>query len=595
MGEMINEILKKLKPKEKIAIIVSMSALAVILLSLVILLAFCGADRHKHVYDCILEKVDGQFNLVGMCTVKDCEDPELVVRGVNPATEVTKEATCGIPGEIVYTYTHKGNTGKYVEKTEITGKHTLNGKPIEELLNEDGSINSDVSGVRLAVDGNYPCGSIVKGFFECESCERPALVDVYIVHKGLVIGTDFADCETEGAEQEICTNCGAELGEPTPTAPLGHAYTFELQQEGGKSNLVGTCQRAGCTNPDYLVEDITDLKEISKTQSTCAAPGVTVYQYVDKDGKKVEVSIISSEKPNHILCGVDATTLADADGHYDYKQEGVKMFAGKVAECGKLTGAYYICEECTQLVRVEVTKPGHTMKLDYSTVTNPTAINKGKISYRCYNEDCTASLTITLPVITLGTNAVIITDATATSDAIVKYTHTVSDFGVEVELEIPFSTDHDHVYKYTLEEKSGQTNLVGFCTVSGCPTPEYREDNITDLQLMKEIPATCLYGKTSEYTCLTSSGKKVTFQISDDKPTGDHILNDVVAKGTQVVQVEDRGEIVTVLAFEYGQEGINVFSSQSLEPNTTVKGYFRCEYCGETVLIWVYVPADYQP
>ena len=594
MGEMINEIIKKLKPKEKIAIIVSMSALAVLLLTLVILLAFCGADKHKHVYDCYLEKVDTGFNLVGKCNVFGCQDPHYLVKGVNPAVESTTEATCGVDGEIVYVYTEKGNTGRYIEKIKATGNHYFNGTLTEELLNEDGALDSSLPGVKPTMEIAYVCGDIIDGFYQCSSCNIPVLVPIYRDHIGVNTTVSFPDCENHGEVQQICKYCSVEIGDPIATEPLGHAYVFEIQQKGGKSNLVGTCQRANCQNPDYLEENVTDLKEISKTESTCASLGVTVYQYVNKNGETVQISIVSDGKPNHVICGVDATTLADENGYYDYKQEGIKMFAGRVAECGKLTNAYYICEECSQTVLVKVTKPGHTMKLDYSTVKNPTALTTGSIAYRCHNDDCTASLTIQLPVINLDKNAEIIDDATATTDAIVKYTYD-TEFGETVELQLSLSTNHDHVYSYSLDDKGDKINLVGKCVVAGCPTPDYLEENVTDIKLVSEISATCLNGKISRYTCVSSSGRTLSFEIVDGEPTGDHILNGVLAEGTEVVQVNDNGTLITVKAFKYGKNGISLFSSQTIEAGTTVRGYFKCERCGKTVLVWVYIPKDYQP
>ncbi len=593
MGERINEILKKLKPKEKIAIIVSMSALAAILLGLVLLLAFCGADKHKHSYICTLEMVDGKFTYARSCTVKDCDQPYYEEKDVNATVESVTDATCGKKGEIVYVYSYQGSEARYIEYTPITGKHTLNGKPIEELLNEDGSIDESVPGVSLRNDIviERVCGETEKGHYQCESCGELVLMDVVLGHRGRNEVIMSASCLATGSQQLVCMDCGEELADPTEIAPLGHNYSFTLQQTGSVNNLVGECTRSDCPDPDYFEANVSGLEVVGTTQATCAKPATTTYKYKNENGQTIEVTVeIPGERPNHTLNGVDYTTLANEDGTFNHTISGIEFHLGHSIcddpKSEQLNGSFE-CEVCSQRKQVRIATVGHKNVLDYSTVNKPSFTSDGHIDFKCTNDSCNVFLRFRLPAVVIGKNAEIISQNTANNTVTVKYTHD-ADFSQKVELTITISNDHEHNYTYSLNEE--KTVLTGVCTVSGCLNPNYRVEGITNITKGNEIPATCASGKIVEYIC-TANGEQISFRLVEGEPTSEHILGGKVAEGTEVVQIGD--EIVK--AFKYGTEGIKLFSGEEIEPNTKVRGYFNCERCGELVHVWIYIPADYQP
>ena len=136
MGGIINEFFKSLKPKEKIVVISSIAALGVVLIGVVLLIAFCGTEKHIHNYDYKLELVDGKFNVVGECKVEDCNKPEVLFANVKAEVESTKAATCTEKGETVYTYTHDGVALKYTEQLDAVD-HMYSGKTLADAVGAD--------------------------------------------------------------------------------------------------------------------------------------------------------------------------------------------------------------------------------------------------------------------------------------------------------------------------------------------------------------------------------------------------------------------------------------------------------------------------
>ncbi len=576
MGERINEILKKLKPKEKIAIIVSMSALAAILLGLVLLLAFCGADKHKHSYICTLEMVDGKFTYTRSCTVKDCDQPYYEEKDAKATVESVKDPTCGTKGEIVYLYSYQGSEARYTEYTPVTGKHTLNGKPIEESLNEDGSINFGIPGVGLASgeSTDRPCGTVVKGHYKCDGCGQLAIIDVAFGHRQGNKVIKEANCLEPGSQQAVCRDCGEKLADPTEIAPLGHNYNFELKQ----TNLVGECTRHDCS--ENFKADVSTLDVVATTKATCAKLATTTYKVKTNDGQTIEATVeIPGVLAEHTLNGVDYTTLANEDGTFSHTIPGIQFHTGHTM-CdtpGDEFNASFKCEVCGQRKQVRIATTGHNNALNYSTVKKPSFTEEGHIDFKCTNDNCGVFLRFKLPVVVIGRNAEIISQNTANNSVTVKYTN-AADFGQTVELTITISNDHEHNYTYSLNEK--KTVLTGVCTVSGCLNPNYLAEVTNVTPTGNVIPATCASGKIVEYIC-TANGKALTFSTVEGDPSGEHLLNGEVAK--------------TGDSFKFGTEGIKILKNQTITDGKG-KGYFICEECGKLVNVDVYnIPDDYEP
>ena len=113
----MSEILNSIRLKDKLTIAGAMAAVAAVLAIVVGLVTHLTADRHTHVYDYSLEIREGHFNLTGVCTVDNCEDPffrEDNVQGVELVSSVSP--TCAKEGNRVYSYVHGGYTITFTER-----------------------------------------------------------------------------------------------------------------------------------------------------------------------------------------------------------------------------------------------------------------------------------------------------------------------------------------------------------------------------------------------------------------------------------------------------------------------------------------------
>lgn len=116
-GKIMNDIMGSVKLKDKVTIGVVMTALALIIILLAALLSGLTIDNHNHRYAFSLEKGEGDsFNLVGECTVDNCENPyyrENNVSGVSLSSAISP--TCCTEGKKVYTFSRGSLTVKYTE------------------------------------------------------------------------------------------------------------------------------------------------------------------------------------------------------------------------------------------------------------------------------------------------------------------------------------------------------------------------------------------------------------------------------------------------------------------------------------------------
>ena len=152
----MSEIFGAVKLKYKITIASSMAILAVLLAGVIGVLTFVTVDRHTHEYRYSLERMaDGSFNLIGVCSVDNCESPFYSETGITDVKILTaKSPTCSKEGNVVYTYTKDGVTIKYTEKIPMTAHAydfvideegdvvNLNGTCTEEDCQEKISINN---------------------------------------------------------------------------------------------------------------------------------------------------------------------------------------------------------------------------------------------------------------------------------------------------------------------------------------------------------------------------------------------------------------------------------------------------------------------
>ena len=432
----MSELFNSIKLKEKITIITPMVTLAVILATLIGVLSFYTADRHAHVYDYTLEKNGDSFTLRGVCNVPNCENPFLKeenLSGVKLLSAVSP--TCSSKGEKKYSYTHNGVTVNFVEEvdalphiyeyeltsnggvtsiegdctlsgctehvsdnnisdfkvvSEIKGDcfiaaqvtysyvvngvtktivtvsderdpHTLAGVSADTLENNDGTYNAGISGVMVYASYPYACGTVVKGSYVCEKCKQIIEIDVrYPEHSFVYSASNVVnpDLDKDGCASLYCENtlCSDVLeitipkvqpGKNTTTivaptekvsevvrysfvnnqygikieldftigTPLSHNYVYHIEPDpnnSGKIDLVGICSQADCETPVIREENVD--ADFSDT-STCQHKGVLTWTYVH-NGETLVFRAISNELGDHKF-SYDANRILHPGIHFE--------------------------------------------------------------------------------------------------------------------------------------------------------------------------------------------------------------------------------------------------------------------------------------
>ena len=247
MGGILNDALRSMKSKEKVTVIASMTAVAALLVGIVVMIAYFSGATHVHKYDGKLEFSQGQFNFIAKCTDENCENPDLYIENVNATVFSTKAPTCLTYGEIVYAYEYEGCIVKCAMETDKSG-HALGG--VEMDLNKTYKYYEDIFQNRLNISTNIPCNSTGEGSFVCDVCHQQQSVNVVSEnHKFYFEITKLPTAQNEGKAIYKCRNVNCnhdinntsillpkiEIGqnanlisEATATAPAYVSYTYIL-------------------------------------------------------------------------------------------------------------------------------------------------------------------------------------------------------------------------------------------------------------------------------------------------------------------------------------------------------------------------------
>lgn len=573
MIESLTEFFKSLNKKEKIIVISSMSALAVVLISVVLLISFCSIAKHEHQYEYVLDRKNGKFNVIGTCHGQegDCREREIVLADVKLAETVTKQASCFEEGEILHTYTIEGQDLTYttvIPKTE----HRINGAYVSTLANNDGSFNYDVNGIKVGATTEYKCDGIVDGYYICEDCKDIVSIKVYKPHIAIEITVTPVTCITAGTRKEICKDCSVDMSALISVPAAGHKNTYALQNIADtNATLVATCTVCDAVNS----QKVSQLKNNGYVGGTATCAAVPEIQYEARSSITGEILsfVVKGTPIPHKLNGKSAAT------NYDYGTPGIKYFSDGKIECGTTGNAYFICEVCEGIADVTVTKPAHSLALDYDTLQSPDYENAGSIHYACKNADCDFFASIALPpVITTGENknATVISAATETTGEIAKYEFTNElPFKVTVKIEKVISAPalgHNIVYSFATSATGVGAYISGVCTNEGC-TLEPVNEKISASTKISDLPANCSSPATQVYNITTESGRNLTLELVIGTEIGsNHILNGVDA----TTLANSDGTYYDDIA------GIKFFAGASkLECGGTTDGYYECEMCGE--------------
>ena len=355
--------------KDKLSVIIAMGALALILISVVMLITFCGgASGHDHNYTYSLDKDGDNFVLVGKCTVDGCSNPNFSDRNLKDVTLTEQvNATCLSGGKNVYSYEKDGVVYVYEEITGEAKSHTVNGKSIDELRNEDGSLNYDPTCIVPYADVKITCGITADGVFTCPDCgtnvPTKVRIDCAPVDEWIPVYGNVATCVKDGKEALLCRYCNKAL-ETRTAAALGHDITHVLRRRDNKFLVVSVCSRCveGGSEVQVLPTD-SALKIKEVVPASCANPAMTTYTYTMADGEVLETTVESGTALGKcIVAGKEYTAPTEAVA---YNTPGLHIYPNQESgdmTCGGQVDGYFVCEVCKKPTPpVKVKMPGeHT-------------------------------------------------------------------------------------------------------------------------------------------------------------------------------------------------------------------------------------------
>ena len=430
--------------KDKLSVIIAMGALALILISVVMLITFCGgASGHEHNYTYSLDKDGDNFVLLGKCTVDGCSNPNFSEKNLEGVTLIEQvSATCLSGGKKVYSYEKDGTSYVYEEITGEAKSHTVNGKTIDELRNEDGSLNYDPTCIVPYADVKITCGITADGVFTCPECgtniPTKIRIDCAPVEEWSPVYGKEATCVKDGKESLLCKYCNKALETRTAEA-LGHDITHVLRRRDNKFLVVSVCSRCveGGSEVQVMPTD-SALKIKEVIPASCANPAMTTYTYTMDDGEVLETTVETGTALGKcIVAGKEYTAPTEAVA---YDTVGLHIYPNQDSgnmTCGGEVEGYFVCEVCNKPTPpVKVKMPGtHTFgKVEPDTF--PNKVQGCRVKVICKN--CSTTYDVIdvepIPENLVGSGYTLLEEANETHGG--KYKYSATKKGILVEFTV---------------------------------------------------------------------------------------------------------------------------------------------------------------
>ena len=534
----MNEILSLIKPKERIIISSVMSAFAAVLAVVIGIVSGVTAEEHIHRYEYHLEmEYDGDLDLVGFCVDVECKDPHYVKDVSDDATNrVVTEPTCCVTGVTEYTYVNEADGKTYTySHTTATLSHTYVG---EKQVNEDGSvtvnascINEDCTGSEITVGAGE--GLKLESTVEA-TCHTPKSESYSYTVNG-VNGTVTVYTEEDVAHK---------LGGKYVTEYLLSDGVYKLGTEG--MSLVEN-KALGCGES---AEGCFVCEECGDTVSVMLGKVAHSYVYVEA----ATVNPTTTEKGS-------ATVKCINEGCED--SISIELPIALEGENATYVSTDHLAKTKTFKYSYTNDEYGFTVEFEYDIdfvehiyqfvedkSTAPTLTEEGTAYIGCSIEGCEDYVTVSIPQIKLSgddKNSVTVSSATEVALQVVKYSYTVEEYGIDVELELEIGEFLSHAYTYALEASDGEFVLVGRCAQPGCETPVIYDD----AEVVRDsVPATCVSYACFVWTCV-KDGVTYTETVEDESlGYGGHayaysesetVYPDIIATGLAYVRCTNEG------------------------------------------------------
>ena len=302
-----------------------------------------------------------------------------------------------------------------------------------------------------------------------ENCENPRYVQN--INSGVyeTVITP-ASCSAEG-EKEFSFTYGGKtytLVEKIPV--ISHSYVGDINVGEGMTSVSADCTNEGCTAPEINVSLPTELQPTIE-EATCSSPRYERYTFTH-NGETVTVSSVTEVEIPHTLNGVPVTEFELSKGVYKYGTEGMVIISNANIFCGEQTIGCYICEKCKKTVDVLIGKPDHNYVYVESDTVFPDATKNGVAFVKCTNDECTDVVSVTLPKVVEGENAVVVEANHLEKYKKLAYSYVDEKYGFTVEFEIRVEWD-EHSF-VLLKDKTDIPSLtragrvyIG-CEYEGC-------------------------------------------------------------------------------------------------------------------------------
>ena len=487
----MSEIFSSVNLKNKITIASSLLIFAVVLITVIGIITASSTDIHKHKYDYTLSvNTEGSFELSGVCTVKNCESPYYSESGVDVIIYSYEKPTCSKEGTKVYSCIRDGVTVKLSVKVATT-LHSYEGEivngangqyasghcvydgcnatgvivndlnkfkldtvvaatcstPKKEIYKcnlSDGTFTLEVerdeylphtlNGVYVDSDKAYPqgtngitlpsgtngaCNSTVNGNYTCEKCNQTVSVKVLLPGHSFVYGVDKVTpptLEADGeailcCENSVCTETEVEV---LPKVEIGvNTVSLSPATELYLEKVKYTYESSAY---GFTYENVYEIGEVLAHN--------TVYDLIPDSDNTGAWNVIS-KKCDQADCQADEIVVA-----WDVDAKLIK----DTTSCqgpGELEWEY---EYEGHLLKASayVTFPSEHKYTSHSHASFPNLERPGSIQLHC--EKCGEAITIELPKIIVGTNAIFI-EETADGGFVYKYTYK-TEYNYTVELMI---------------------------------------------------------------------------------------------------------------------------------------------------------------
>ena len=481
----MSEIFAAIRLKDKITIASSMVALAIILAVTVGILTSATADIHPHIYDYKLEqREDGGFNVVGICTVDNCETPYFRqdnVSGVNLLSAVSP--TCNGEGNKVYTFTYEGVTLKYTEELPVA-PHTyiyelvtrndviyINGKCTVDGCSDPYLFISGVEDVKLlsAVEGT--CFSPRKETYgytlNGQSYTFVTLVEENIAHTlNKIPASAYADkdgkylvgtngiklfnnkqiaCGETADGYYVCERCKQIVTVKVMRPDHKFLYSEENVKApelttAGKATL--TCHNTECTEtvevvlpPVMVGENAFPISEATEMRRQVVKYSYTsmLYNFVYENNYEVG-ELLSHIYEYSIEPNLNGSGKMDLVGRCsqpecqtpEIREENIDATMKNTATCispGEHIWSYEHNGKLLTFILPSFDFAPHDFKYDKSKAQNPTLDNVGLIEIYCSTEGCGHAVILELPKIEIGVNAEIVIENDEEKYIVVDYTY----------------------------------------------------------------------------------------------------------------------------------------------------------------------------